>query len=184
MRSIYIKFFPHSTTFDNEAGISTGQADTDLSPLGKEQVVNLKFATSNESFHVVFCSDLIRARKTAEGAFGDRFPIIIDNELREIDVGSMTGEKNSVTSYLINKFISNPFPNGESFKDVEKRIRNFLARNLNELSEKKIAIVGHQATQLALEVITKKISWEEAIREDWRNKQAFQYGWDYIFNSD
>lgn len=181
MRSIYIKFFPHSTTFDNEAGISTGQADTDLSPLGKEQVINLRFATFNENFHVVFCSDLIRAIKTAEGAFGGRFPIIIDKKLREIDVGSMTGEKNSVTGSLTEKFISVPFPDGESFEDVEKRIREFLDNYLNELVDKKIAIIGHQATQLALEVITKKISWKEAIKGDWRNKRSFQYGWEYIF---
>ena len=45
---------------------------------------------------------------------------------------------------------------------------------------KTIAIVAHRAPQLALEVITKNISWEEAIANDWRNTGDWQPGWEYI----
>ncbi len=176
-----ITFFPHATSLDNEAGISTGTADVALSVLGKGQVTNLKSAAAHENFDAVFCSDLVRARATAEGAFGDRFPIAADARLREIDIGIMTGEKDSSTAPLIKNYIENPFPGGESFKDVEKRMRDFLTDVSREFLGKKIAIVGHQGTQLALEVITKKISWQEAIKKDWRNGGAFQYGWNYIF---
>lgn len=36
-----------------------------------------------------------------------------------------------------------------------------------------MAIVAHKAPQLALEVITKNITWEEAIDKDWRKSKAW-----------
>jgi alpha-ribazole phosphatase/probable phosphoglycerate mutase len=42
-----------------------------------------------------------------------------------------------------------------------------------------IAIVAHQAPQLALEVIAKGKTWEEAIKTDWRKTGAWQPGWIY-----
>ena len=43
-----------------------------------------------------------------------------------------------------------------------------------------IGIVSHRAPQLALEVITKKITWEEAIKNDWRKSKEWKPGWIYI----
>ena len=48
-----------------------------------------------------------------------------------------------------------------------------------EYSGKIIGIVAHRAPQLALEAITKKISWEEAIRDDWRKTGDWKPGWEY-----
>ena len=45
---------------------------------------------------------------------------------------------------------------------------------------KKVGIVAHRAPQLAFEVLTKNISWEEANRNDWRKAKAWQPGWEYI----
>ena len=38
--------------------------------------------------------------------------------------------------------------------------------------------------QLALEVITKHISWETAINNDWRNTKSWQPGWEYIIKDE
>ena len=46
-------------------------------------------------------------------------------------------------------------------------------------SGKTIGIVAHRAPQLALEVITKGITWEEANKNDWRKTGDWQPGWDY-----
>lgn len=45
---------------------------------------------------------------------------------------------------------------------------------------KTIGIVAHRAPQLALEVITKNITWEEANQNDWRKTGNWQPGWEYI----
>ena len=73
-----------------------------------------------------------------------------------------------------------PFPNGESLKDVELRMRNFINDILKYYKGKTIGIVAHRAPQLALEVITKNISWEEANKNDWRKTGNWQPGWKYI----
>ena len=76
--------------------------------------------------------------------------------------------------------INDPFPNGEALKDVEKRVKDFCNYLLNEFDGKTVAIVAHKAPQFAFEVITKGITWEEAIEKDWRKIKAWQPGWEYI----
>ena len=53
----------------------------------------------------------------------------------------------------------------------------YLKQNYNG---KHIAIVAHQAPQLALDVLLKNKTWEQAIKEDWRHSKAWQPGWEYI----
>ena len=78
--------------------------------------------------------------------------------------------------------IYNPFPNGESLKDVEKRIREFIKFLKENYDGKTVGIVAHRAPQLAFEVITKNISWEEANKNDWRKTKSWQPGWEYTIN--
>ena len=44
---------------------------------------------------------------------------------------------------------------------------------------KTIGIVAHRAPQLAFEVITKDISWEDANKNDWRKTGDWNPGWEY-----
>lgn len=75
--------------------------------------------------------------------------------------------------------IENKFPNGESSKDVEKRLRDFCNYLLENYNRKTVALVAHKAPQLALDVITKNISWEQAIEQDWKKTKNWQPGWIY-----
>lgn len=72
---ITIIFESHATTFDNEAHLSSGHNDVALSPLGIKQAKELGERYKNVHFDVIFCSDLQRSYKTAEIAFGNKFPI-------------------------------------------------------------------------------------------------------------
>ena len=65
-------------------------------------------------------------------------------------------------------------------KDVEKRLRDFCKYLLDNYDGKTIALVAHKAPQLALEVITKNITWEKAIKNDWRKTKSWRPGWEYI----
>ena len=80
---------------------------------------------------------------------------------------------------LYEEHIDVPFPNGESLKDVEARLRDFCNYLLENYDGKTIALVAHKAPQLPLEVITKNVSWEYAIENDWRKTKAWQPGWRY-----
>lgn len=77
--------------------------------------------------------------------------------------------------------ITKPFPDGESYEDVKKRINDFLVFLKKNYEGKSVAIVSHKAPQLALDVIIKGETWEQAFREDWRKTKAWQPGWDYLF---
>ena len=80
---------------------------------------------------------------------------------------------------IFEEHIDTPFPNGESLKDVEERIKSFLEDVKKKYPGKRIGIVAHRAPQLAIEVITKNISWEEATNNDWRKTGDWQPGWIY-----
>jgi broad specificity phosphatase PhoE len=129
-----------------------------------------------QDFDAVYSSDLRRAVKSAKLAFGDKYEIRTDERLRECDYGEMTQEK---FTWDIKDYIENSYPNGESYRDVEKRMKDFLRFLKENHAGDKVAVVAHQAPQLALEVLTKDKTWEEAIEDDWRENGEWQPGWIY-----
>jgi alpha-ribazole phosphatase/probable phosphoglycerate mutase len=71
-------------------------------------------------------------------------------------------------------------PNGESYEMVKERIYGFLQDLKRDYDGKHIAIIGHKAPQLALDVLLRGMTWEEAFATDWRKTKAWKPGWDYI----
>jgi len=47
------------------------------------------------------------------------------------------------------------------------------------IAGKCVAIVAHKAPQLALDVLVKGQTWEEAFANDWRKQKAWKPGWNY-----
>lgn len=176
--SVQITYFVHGTTTDNEQDLATGWLPGELSELGQEQAKNLGDMVADKKFDVVFCSDLTRAIDSAELGFGDTYKIIQDARLRECNYGHMNGTKHSFKDNM-NDFINSPFPGGESYKDVEKRLASFVAFLKENYDGKHIAIVAHQGPQLALDVLLRGRTWQQAIDEDWRKAKAWQPGWAY-----
>lgn len=184
MGSIKITYFVHGTTTDNEQHKATGWLPGELSELGIEQSKNLKKMIDTDSFDVVFCSDLKRAIDSAELTFGDtNLKIVQDKRIRECNYGNLNGKDSKIVKEDMLKKIKEPFPNGESYMNVENRIREFLNYLVKAYNGKHIAIVAHQAPQLALDVITKRITWEQAINEDWRKTKAWKPGWIYEYSN-
>lgn len=175
---IKIIYFVHGTTTDNLNKKSTGWLDGELSPLGIEQSINLKNQINLSEIDLVISSDLKRAVDSANYTFKGIKEIIYDERLRECNYGDLNGSDSKLV--IDEDHINKPFPNGESLKDVEKRIRDFCNYLLEKYDGKTIAIVAHKAPQLAFEVITKNITWEEALEKDWRKTKSWQPGWEYI----
>lgn len=176
-----IIYFVHGTTYDNATKKCSGWKQVELNELGREQAANLGRINSNIKFDIVFTSDLIRAIDSANFAFPNALKIQ-DKRLRECNYGVLDGKGKNLIIY--EGHIDIPFPNGESLKDVEKRIKEFIYYVIENYSGKTIGIVAHRATQLALEVITKNITWEEAIKNDWRKTGDWQPGWRYDIKVD
>ena len=173
---ITIIFESHSTTTDNEQHLSSGHSNVELSDLGKKQAKELGERYRHEVFDAIFCSDLQRAYKTAEIAFAGRnFPIIKDKRLRECDYGDLTQRPSREVDPKKLEHVSIPFPNGESYKDTVKRMKEFLNDLLNEYDGKKVMVIGHRATQYGLEHWIKGIASDETITALWQ----WQPGWTY-----
>lgn len=170
-------YFVHGTTVDNTAGKCSGWKQAELTDIGKERAIKLGKIRNDTHFDVIFTSDLIRAIDSANLAFPN-VKKIQDKRLRECNYGDLDGKDKSLVIY--EDHINEPFPNGESLKDVENRIKKFIEFLQENYNGKTIGIVDHRASQLAFEVLTKNMSWEEAIRNDWRQTKSWQPGWEYI----
>lgn len=176
--SIKIIYFVHGTTYDNAESKCSGWKQVMLNELGKEQAANLGMNTNYE-FDALFTSDLIRAIDSANIAWPE-YNKIADSRLRECNYGIYDGEDKKLVIY--EDHINIPFPEGESLKDVEKRMRLFVKYLKENYDGKTVGIVAHRAPQLALEVITKGITWEQAIQNDWRKTKDWKPGWTYNIN--
>ena len=176
--AVYIKYFVHGTTTDNAAKLCSGWKEAMLNELGKEQAENLGKVSKErgDHFDIMFTSDLKRAIESSNIAFGE-VEKITDKRLRECNYGDLDGEHKSLVIY--EEHVDEAFPNGESLKDVEKRVRELCDYLKENYDGKTVGIVAHRAPQLALEVITKGITWEEANKNDWRKTGDWQPGWDY-----
>ena len=166
----------HGTTEDNKKHLASGHADVELSELGVEQAKKLKEQMKDE-FDAVFTSDLKRAVDTAMLAFGRATQ---DKRLRECNYGDLTQKHKT---WNIADYINTPYPNGESYKDVEERMSDFLDHLNINFENTHVAIVAHKAPQLALDVLLKQKTWKQAIDEDWRKEKKWQPGWIYIFQA-
>ena len=180
--AIKITYFVHGTTTDNENNISSGWKDVGLSKLGVRQSKELPNKIGDKKFDVIFCSDLKRAIDSAEISFKGKVPIKQDKRLRECNYGDLNSKSSEIVEPLQEKHLKEKFPNGESYEDVKSRIESFLKFLKENYDDKNIAIVAHKAPQLALNVILKNKTWEEAFKEDWRKTKTWQPGWEYILD--
>ena len=172
-------YFVHGTTTDNAAKLCSGWKEAMLNELGREQAENLGRVSKErgDKLDIIFTSDLKRAIESSNIAFKE-IEKITDARLRECNYGELDGKHKSLVVY--EDHIDEAFPQGESLKDVEKRMREFVEFLKENYEGKTIGIVAHRAPQLALEVISKGMTWEEANANDWRKTGAWQPGWEYI----
>ena len=177
--SVRITYFVHGTTTDNEAHISSGWKDVELSALGVKQSKELREKTVDKKFDTVFCSDLKRAVDSAKLTWGGIYPIIEDKRLRECNYGDLNGVSSDIVEPRQESNFDDPFPSGESYENVKSRVADFLDMLKRDYSGKHVAIVAHKAPQIALEVLLNGLRWEQALANDWRKIGSWKPGWEY-----
>jgi broad specificity phosphatase PhoE len=154
-----IYFVTHATSKDNEKGIASGWKDVELSEIGIQQAKNLGERFKNIKIDLICYSDLKRATETVKIAFGEKYPIIVERRLREINYGDFNGKPKELIDLIKEKHIKEPFPNGESYERAIARVQDFLRELKEKYPDKTVLIVGHRATQYGLEIITGQ-NWE------------------------
>ncbi len=91
-----VYFATHAATTDNEAKISSGWKDAELSQNGVQQAKGLREIFKDIKIDLICYSDLKRAVDTVNIAFGDKIPVIIDKRLREINYGDFNGKPSEI----------------------------------------------------------------------------------------
>jgi broad specificity phosphatase PhoE len=122
---------------------------------------------------------LQRAIDSAELGFSGKYKIIQDKRLRECNYGDMNGKPAKNFKNNMAQYINTSFPGGESYKDVQSRIAQFIEFLRQNYDGKHVAVVAHQGPQLALDVLLRGKTWQQAIDEDWRKTKSWQPGWEY-----
>lgn len=173
---LVVVFETHATSLDNEAGRASGWFDVALSATGEEQARVLGARRGADDLAAVFCSDLTRAFRTAEIAFGDRaLTIVRDARLRECDYGAFTRHATLEIEERRGLHVATPFPHGESYQQVVGRVSAWLTDVTTMFAGRTVLVIGHRATFYALEHLIRQVPLHEAVTSAWQ----WQPGWTY-----
>lgn len=169
-------FETHATSIDNEAQLASGHYDARLSSLGEAQARDLGARYAANPPALVVASDLTRAWRTAEIAFGGSVPIERDARLRECDYGELTRRPTAEVDLWRARAIDEPFPGGESYRQATARV----AAVLEGLAARRgisgaVMLVGHRATYYALQWLLGGVPLAEAVTAPWEWRPGWVY---------
>ena len=125
---------------------------------------------------LVVASDLQRAWRTAEIAFGTRVPVRRDVRLRECDYGTLTRRPTREIDDQRVAAIDTPFPGGESYAQATARVASWLGELTTAWPGGWVLVIGHRATHYALDHLLGGVPLPEAVGA----KFAWQPGSTYV----
>ena len=178
--AVELVYETHSTSVDNERGTATGWLDGELSARGREQAAELGRRRRDDRVSMVYVSDLGRAVETAEIAFaGTDIPVRQDPRLRECDYGELNGAPVGEVAAVRRLHVEEPFPGGESYRQVVERTGAFLDDIAAGHDGERIVVIAHSANRWALDHLLNGAPIEELVDApfDW------QPGWLYVVNA-
>ena len=144
----------HCQSVHHLNGMVGGATEWELTETGKEQAANigikLKEKLRSDPGYVMFSSDMIRARQTAEAVAAQLgIEPIYCAELRELDLGSATGKSRE---WLHENQIKRPdglpwlyhrlLPDAESMEDVYHRVLKRVEA-IDRAGHERVIVVGH-----------------------------------------
>ena len=148
----YLYLIRHGQSAGNAEGRFGGHGPTPLSDLGREQAEKTAKVLAKEGIHAIYSSDLLRAIQTAEPlATLLNLPIHKSSAFRERHVGVLQGltfdesREQFPNDYyaLINRNIHHIITEGESYRQLLRRITTELRNILRDHNRERIAIFSH-----------------------------------------
>jgi 2,3-bisphosphoglycerate-dependent phosphoglycerate mutase len=187
-KGLKIYLFRHGQTTFNRDKIFTGFKDAKLSPTGKKHAKILSNKLKSKKFQVAFYTRLSRSKDTLKEVIKNHLEcvaVVEDNRIIERGYGKLEGKKHQA---IIKKHGQKQFekwhrgfntrpPGGESFADVEKRVREFL-RDLKSFMKKSkvnVAISAHGNSIRIFRKIIEKASEKQAIEWFIPYDKVFEY---------
>ena len=162
----------HAITVDNERGVATGWLPGELSAEGRKGAQEL--GVRRRDVDLVFSSDLRRAVQTVELA-GLTVPHFQDWRLRECNYGELNGSPHDALEPRTAR-VDEPFPGGQSYRDVLELTRSFLADLKRWYDDRTVLVVAHSANRWSFEhLLGSRTPLEELLVSPFN----WQPGWEY-----
>ncbi|MEU8945753.1 histidine phosphatase family protein [Streptomyces sp. NPDC048489] len=179
--AVEIIYETHSTTTDNEAGIATGWLPGRLSQQGRRQARELGERRRTGGIAAVFTSDLRRAVETGRIAFPDgRPPLHQDSRLRECDYGELNGGPVHLVAAQRVRRIDEPFPGGQSYRQVVAATDAFLHDLARHWDGRRILLIAHSANRWALDCLLTGAPLHDLLQDP----PGWRPGWNYTLPAD
>ncbi len=147
-----------------------------LTLLGREQVKKAAQKLKTKHIDLIFASDLLRTRQTAE-IVGKTLKLApkFDKRLREVGFGTLNGKTNDlvITTFSDEQLRidqKNQF-GSELYKEVLERMTDFLKDVDSQYHGKSILVVSHQCPLWLVEDFVKGISLREDIKRNPEEKR-------------
>ena len=168
-------FFRHGHSLRQVKNVAMCWPEKIVCPLTKKGEKEAKISAKklkSQKIDVIFSSDLLRTRQTAEIIAKETgAKIIFDKRLREYNVGIFNGKPSGIIWEFLNKkknlTLAKP-QKGESLVDIRKRMYSFLKKVNEKYQNKNIVIISHELPLTILEKTLGGFSLEEILK--WRNR--------------
>jgi alpha-ribazole phosphatase len=144
----------HGEVTWNKQACYAGWTDLELTEKGVAQARAVAERLRSEPLDAVYCSDLLRARVSAEIiAEPHGLTPIVDSDLRELNYGQWEGvaETDLPIKYpeLYKTWTANPAetstPDGESFSQLLSRVSRAMGRIMEDYPDGTVAVVAHKS---------------------------------------
>ncbi len=138
---------------------------------GRKQIKKSAKKLKDKKIDLIFSSDLLRTRQTAEIVAGElRVKPRYDKRLREFNAGIFNGrpikEDRQSFDKEIDRFKIRP-SGGENYTDVKKRMYNFFKDIDKKYSKKTILIISHETPFIMLTAAVRSYS-DQKILKYWK----------------
>jgi alpha-ribazole phosphatase/probable phosphoglycerate mutase len=174
--AVELVYETHAISTDNEAGFATGWLPGQLSEAGRRLARELGQRRRDDCIAAVFSSDLRRATETARLAFGGTgIPRHQDVRLRECDYGELNGAPVAQVAAQRGRRIDEPFPGGESYRQVVDRTADFLSDLVRDWDGSRVLVIAHSANRWALEVLVHGHRLEELVDAPFEWRPGWRY---------
>jgi len=168
-----IYLFRHGATQDNSDGVFSGWRDVPLNKKGIRDAKIVALRLKDKNFTFAFQSDLIRSRQTLSEVlkFHKHVRVMTDARIKERNYGALQGKTHLDVSqkYGTDKYdewhrgYENRPPKGESLKDVESRVLDFIKSLIEMMMDEKVsvAVSAHGNSMRAFRKYFEKLSTSE-----------------------
>ncbi|MEW5974416.1 MAG: histidine phosphatase family protein [Acidobacteriota bacterium] len=165
----------HGQSWHNRNDIIAGQLDSALTEQGFKDARSVASLLDSQSFDRIYCSDLLRARQTAETiaeALNLKGPFVFSRLLRELDYGDFTNRPVKEAFQFLNyKVVQDQrYPGGESFQDLEARLTRFVAQLRQESLGQRLLVTAHAGSIRMLLIVVDPAHRQDYLAQTFSNR--------------